>query len=70
MSIYLQRLADSDDHALGTGMVSPIPMQARSESSPELHPSLVHQRLLGQGPLAQCTRTYSVPSLVEVVLSA
>ena len=43
MSIYLQRLAGSDDHALGTGMVSPVPMQARSEFALELHPPSVHQ---------------------------
>ena len=42
MSIYLQRLADSDDHAPPTGMVSLVLTQAHSEFSPELHPLSVH----------------------------
>ena len=67
MSIYLQRLADSDDHAPGTGMVSPVPTQACSEFSLELHLSSVHQRLPDFGPLGQCTTTHSGSSLVEAI---
>ena len=70
MSIYLQQLADFDDLSLGTGMVSPVPTQAHSEFSPELHPPSVHQWLLGQGSLAQCTQTRSVSSPAEAILDA
>ena len=52
MSIYLQRLVDSGDHAPGTGMVSLVPTQACSEFSLELHLLSVHQWLPEQGPLA------------------